>query len=320
MNGFKAGLNLYERNLYKYFEKNQFFGILSQELREFLSLVSAKMERKVFHDIYLNYIEIPITTICSLRCRECANLIQYYECGKFYDYKEIIRDVRRLCQIARGIEQLRILGGEPLLHSHLQEILEGILKNDNINSIQVVTNGTLLFNDNILPVLRNKRISVEVSNYGDVSRKYDALIRQLRRNHIIFYTHKELKWTKQADFAFQNKTSKELEMVLHQCRVDCISMLDGEIHLCPRSSNGSDLGIFKADKGDFVNIRERIAKKRMKQELFRLLNRESIVACNYCKVYMWESLPPCVAGEQIGKREAAERYHNTLRANKDSRR
>lgn len=90
------------------------------------------------HKIYLNYVELPITTKCSLRCKNCANLIQYYEYGEFLDGKSLINDVYRLCQITEKIEMFRILGGEPLLHPQLKEILEGIKKNDNIKKFKLL--------------------------------------------------------------------------------------------------------------------------------------------------------------------------------------
>lgn len=135
-------------------------------------------------------------------------MIQYYENGKNYNYKEIINDVYHLSQVTKGIEILRILGGEPLLHPYLKEILKGILKNRNIHQIQIVTNGTLLFKDDIIPILKNKRISVDISNYGDISKNFDALVKQLRKNRIKFFTNKDLRWTRQSDFTFQKKQIK----------------------------------------------------------------------------------------------------------------
>ena len=301
--------NLYERNLYKYLYGNFLTNHSKSAIYKGVTALYIKINKLLFHNILIGYIEFPITTKCSLRCKECANLIQYYDQGEFLDYKKLINDIYRLCQIVKGIEMLRILGGEPLLHPYLKEILLGILKNDNVKNIQIVTNGTMLFSEDMLAVLGDERVSVDISYYGENSKNYDNLIEQLRNNGIKFYANKNLEWTPQGDISYRNRSQKELERILKICKSDCISILDGNIHLCPRSSSGHDLKIFKADKHDYVNLREYRTKRQLKKDLFHLLNRKSIVACNYCDYYMRDKFETCIPGEQISKKEALEKYH-----------
>lgn len=311
-NSILLNYNLYERNLQKYLDKNIFANQDKSIIWEYMIALYIKINKLFLHDIFINYIELPITTKCSLRCKECANLIQYYDKGKFLDYKKLINDVYKLCQTVKGIEMLRILGGEPLLHPHLKEIVLGILKNDKVKNVQIVTNGTMLFGEDMLAVLKDRRVSVDISNYGKISRNYDNLIRQLRNNRIRFYSDRNLEWTPQGDFSYRGKSQKELEKILRICKSDCISILDGNIHLCPRSSNGHDLHIFKANKCDYVDLRGCRTKRQLKEELFYLLNRKSIVACNYCDYYMRDELKTCTAGEQISKKEALEKYNTMI--------
>lgn len=302
--------NLYERNLYKYFIKNM--GLIHSK---WIAIIWTELNKHFFHKIFLNYIEVPITTKCSLRCKECSNLIQYYNHGEFFDYKKVVNDIHRLCQITENIAMLRILGGEPLLHPDLKRLLKEILKNKNIDNIQIVTNGTILFRDDIIPILRNSKVSVDISYYGGVSKKYNALLKQLKDNRIKFITNKKLKWTKQSDFSYQNRTQKNLEQVLKKCKLDCISFFDGCMHLCPRSSNGNDLKIFDADSLDFVNLRGEKKKSQARKKLFLLLNKKSIVACNYCKVYKQDELKTCIAGEQISREKALKKFNMIICTN-----
>lgn len=304
--------NLYERNLERYIQKNISIYQGKSQLSKWIIFYLVKINKLFLHKLYINYIEMPITTKCSLRCKECANLIQYYDKGSFYNYRMLLSDIYKLCQIVEGIEMLRILGGEPLMHPYLKELIMGMLKYEKVKNIQIVTNGTMLFKDDILKVLRNKRISVDISNYGSISRNYDNLIRQLRNNNIKFCTNKELKWTPQGDFSCRNRSQKELKKIFKNCRSDCISLLEGELHLCPRSSNGSDLHIFEADLSDYVNLRNYKSKRKVRELLFNLLNNKSIIACNYCDYFMRDQLKSCIAGEQISKKEALERYYTTI--------
>lgn len=300
--------NLYERNIYSYLTACVFASRKNPYILNGIIDLYIKANRHFFHNVYLNYIEIAITTKCSLRCKECANLIQYYDEGKFYDGWKIVNDVHKLCQTVKGINRLRILGGEPLMHPDLKEILLGILQNENIKSIQIVTNGTMLLDKDLLNIMRKeRRVSVDISYYGKVSRNYENLIRQLRSHRIKYCSNINLEWTAQGDISYRNRSKKELEEILRVCRSDCINVLDGDIHLCPRSSSGHDLGIFEADKADHINLRTCKSKRLLKADLYALLNKKSIVACNYCDYHLRDVLKTCVPGEQIGKKEALEK-------------
>lgn len=260
------------------------------------------------HNIYFRYIEIPITTKCTLNCKECCNLIQYYQQPYHISSTDIVNDIRKLSIVSKEILQLRLLGGEPLLHPELSNIVEQILEFNNIKDIQIVTNGTLVFDEKTLNVLkRSSRISVDISNYEEMSIKKNLLIEQLELNHIRYITQRErIFWTAQADCSYRKRNKEQLESVLAKCDMDCISMLNGKIHLCPRSSHGMDLKIIPDNNKDYYNLRQMQSKREAKKSIYKLLNTKSITACNYCDTYRWRDLPEVKAAEQINKKEANE--------------
>lgn len=271
---------------------------------------------KLFRIICFKYIEIPITTRCTLKCAECVNLIQFYKKPYHIPEEDIISDIRKLSNVSKEILWLRILGGEPLLHPGLANIIEQILPLTNIKTIQIVTNGTLLFDERMVNLLKNnKRLSVDISNYEEMSSKQGELIKQLEDNNIKYYTQKErIFWTAQADCSCRKRSKDEIKDILSKCSMDCISLLNGEIHLCPRSSHGMDLGIVPRNKRDYYNLRQMKSIKEGKKQLYNLLNTDSISACNYCDVYRWEELPEVKAAEQISKQDAElllEKYLDT---------
>ena len=261
---------------------------------------------KIFHNIYFKYIEVPITTKCTLNCKECCNLIQYYQQPYHISSADIIDDIRKISSVAKGILLLRLLGGEPLLHPDLSNILEQILGFNNIKDIQIVTNGTLIFDERTLKVLKSSpRFSVDISNYEEMSVKKDLLIEQLENNHINYTTQRErIFWTAQADCTYRKRKEEQLESVLSKCDMDCISILNGKLHLCPRSSHGMDLNIVPDNDKDYYNLRQMLSKKEAKKKIYKLLNAKSIIACNYCDVFRWRDLPEVKAAEQISKKEA----------------
>ena len=78
---------------------------------------------------------------CSRHCKGCFQTKSWdFDGGDEYT-KELEEELIKSC-LRDGIKRLTILGGEPLLHSHFDEILS-ICDNNDIN-VRITTNGTLL--------------------------------------------------------------------------------------------------------------------------------------------------------------------------------
>lgn len=305
--------NLYKRNNFKYLLNYGSEYCRWEELRKICAYLFAEINSLFLHRVYLNYVEIPITTQCTLKCKECTNLIQYYEKPYQINYKDIVKDISKLCEVTYGIGMLRILGGEPFLHKDLDKIINYISMEPKIKNIQIVTNGTIIPADKVLKAMRNKKVSVDISNYGDNSYKITELIQSLKKNRIKYFVSKNLYWTCSSDFSYKRRNKKQLEDVMRRCHLDCINILNGKLHLCPRSSHGNDLKIFNAKERDFYNIREKVGLNERKKNLRNVLNRKYITACNYCDVFMWQDLPECVPGEQITKKEALQIFNYRIK-------
>ncbi len=316
--------NLYQRNVYKYCENYVLKRIHNRILKKIIVSIWVKLNYYFLHRVYLNYVEVPITTACTLRCKECANLIQFYCMPYQIDYKDIIKDIQRLCEITDGIGMLRILGGEPLIHKDLDKILHYVKKETRIIQAQIVTNGTLLFDKDILKILRHSKISVDISDYGEKSKKIHLLKKQLRDNHITYYSASNLVWTKQSDFSKKNRMRHDLVEILTLCKQDCISVLNGRLHLCPRSSHGDDLKIFNAKKDEYLDLRRKEKSVVSRKRLYKVLNQKYLTACDYCDIFRQNSLERCVPGEQIrivdakelfAKRKGIEHVYNSNNSN-----
>lgn len=307
-------LNVYERNvfgcffdIYRDYHK-EMFGVLKQGIQGFKAYIFCKWQRFFKKDVYFRYLEVPITTKCSLNCEECNNLIQYYQSPKNFDTKQLISDIKRICGVSRRIKTLRILGGEPLVHPDLSIVLEELKKIDKIEHIEVVTNGTLLFDDKCARLLKSKKFSVDISNYGEHSRKYAELIRQLDRKRISYHTQEKQKaWKALSSCRCRERSSMELQQVFAACTEDCHSLLDGELHLCARSSHGTDLGLFQKCRGEYVCVRKAYEKRRLKEQIYDLLNRKQITACNYCDLFQIDKMETIPSAEQISKKAAYDR-------------
>jgi MoaA/NifB/PqqE/SkfB family radical SAM enzyme len=92
----------------------------------------------------INYIDINVVDHCNLKCKYCANFCPLaYE--RYLDVKIYDKDCERLLSLSSGkIKTIRLLGGEPLLHPNLIEIMAITHKYFPSSKIDLVTNGLLL--------------------------------------------------------------------------------------------------------------------------------------------------------------------------------
>jgi len=122
------------------------------------------LKRKVF----LDYVELVITTKCSLRCKNCANLMNLYD--RPYDVQNdlIEESIKKLFKSVDKVQLFRILGGEPLLNPKLKHYLD-IIPYEKIDKVVIVTNGTMLIKDKeLIQKIKEHNVEVEISDYGKV--------------------------------------------------------------------------------------------------------------------------------------------------------
>ncbi len=230
--------------------------------------------------IYIPYVEVVVTRKCTLKCRDCSNLIQYYSSPKEIRIDDIITPLNMLFTIVDSIGMVNILGGEPLLYRNLTDLVRFLLEKK-VDNIQITTNGTIIPKDReLFDVCKNSRVSFFISNYGKLSRQYGN-IKMLFENEGIttVSTDKEWKWIDQGGIECRNRSKEELSEQFKRCNHDCKSILNGELHYCPRSSHGKDLGFVKPNRNDYLDL-----LTTNKKEIKRFLNTEIdyIEACNYC--------------------------------------
>ena len=71
------------------------------------------IESRIFniHSGYLEYIEIPITTICTLKCKACSNLIPYYKKPCEINIDTLLESIDIFFKCINNIVYVRVLRG-----------------------------------------------------------------------------------------------------------------------------------------------------------------------------------------------------------------
>ena len=231
---------------------------------------------------YYEYLEIPITTKCTLKCIGCSNLIPCYKNKNSINSYKLLKSIDKFLEVINNIVYIRVLGGEPFVSKDIIPVLKKLLKSDKIQRIELVTNGTVIPNNKeLLELLQNKRINISISKYP--YSKIDELTKVLEENSISYKIDDIKFWLSYGRLYKRNKKVKDLKKQYRKCNHVCKSMINGEIHLCPRSSHGSDLKVFKVPEDEYLNILDKTLSIKEKQlKLNKLLKKKYIIACDYC--------------------------------------
>ena len=113
-----------------------------------------------------------ITSICNLNCKHCYNSEKYKEQGKNdLSYEDCVEMITFLEQ--NSFDSIALLGGEPLAHPHIVEILQ-LCKEKNIN-LFFTTNGVLLDDTMIKHVIKSSATSIFISLDGADAKTNDYI-------------------------------------------------------------------------------------------------------------------------------------------------
>ena len=236
------------------------------------------------------HLDVVITERCTLRCRDCSNLMQHYRKPEDPGVDEVIYSLKRLLSSMR-IEQLKILGGEPLIcQGALTKLLEFLGKDagGRIGHIDIITNGTLLPSEECLKAMRsNPKVRIFFSNYGSLSSKQEEFAGICSREGIRYEIADEEFWWDFGDLKERNENARRTGHRFAGCysRRLCTTLYRGRLYVCPRQAHMTRLGIIPEDISGTVDISrpEYDDPAILRGAVYELIDRkEYISACRYC--------------------------------------
>jgi len=242
--------------------------------------------------LFIRSIDLILTEKCSLKCRDCANLMQYYEKPVNIATEELLGDIDDICAVADEINEIRIIGGEPLVHKDFGVVCAHAAKNANVNKVVVYTNGTIVGRqqqwESLLPY--KDKIYVFITSYGALSRNIEPLSKMLDNLGISWNLQDAYGWTECGGIGYQKLDAATLKYRFRNCCArHFTTYTDGKIFRCPFSANAERLKAIPDAPGDYVDLRNASKtaghqplleqKKRVRHFLRDL---ESIDACHSC--------------------------------------
>lgn len=276
-----------------------------EEFQSILLLLKNPFEREVYRKSINNFyriqsdlliiqgLEFCVTQKCTLRCEKCANLMQYFKNPIHANSVEMLNAFQRLLDAVDGIVLLKIVGGEALLNQSLVGQLLDLLLEDKNNgkvfSIDVPTNGTLLFHKEALEKMQQiGYITVLSSNYKALSNRMNEMEQELSDYDILYSRFSENNvWNDFGDLRLFSRAQQETQKLFEKCGLHtvCSTLWNGTIYPCPRAAHGRELGVIPAVSEECISIMS--DQFRSSLELRKALQmfyscQKAPTACSYC--------------------------------------
>jgi len=237
----------------------------------------------------LSYLVLNILDHCNLRCKGCDHFAAIAE-ERFVSLDDIRRDLARMSNILNGrVARIGVMGGEPLLHPQLKEILIYTRLFFPKTLIQLVTNGLLLLRQEeaFWQNCREQNIVIVNTKYP-IHLDYEA-IKETAAIHGVTFEHYQdtgtvtkTSYKIPLDIEGKQNPQKSFRKCFHATKLSLL--MEGRLYACTVAPNvrhfNHKFGTrMKLEEDDYLDIHH--VKKA--SELFRFLSC-SKPFCRYCDV------------------------------------
>lgn len=262
--------------------------------------------------LFLQSVDIIITERCSLKCRDCSNLMQYYKKPENCSLEEILNAIDVFCGYMDEVYEFRVIGGEPFMNKDLHLVINKLIDQPKVQKIAIFTNGTIIPRESQINSLQNNKVSLFITDYGDLSRNLNGLIQELQRQKIAFYVEKARGWTDCSSLNKHHRTIKQQEGIFKECCAKNLATLsEGKLYRCPFAANASRLRAIPDYAGDYIDFFETPLNAIEMKKLIRafLTKKTYIEACDHCNGRPYGA-PEIIPAIQTSKPLDYKQYHS----------
>ena len=244
----------------------------------------------------LRQVVVCVTERCTLKCKNCSQLMPRFATPQDISTDIILKSIQTVMDGITYVQDVTLLGGEPLLNKDLPRICEamGQHKEDGkIKAINIVSNATIVPNDDLLAVMKKYGIMIMLSDYGKLSvnmariqNECDKAGVQWRYAYFGGKNEEKLQyWNELKSIERMNITQEEADKKFQDCNnvYDCNTIYNGRYYPCSFSSFASGLSVTDIKKNSYDLLDE--GKTRMQRAMgWRNYMQEgkTIDACFHC--------------------------------------
>ncbi|ALE02767.1 radical SAM protein [Candidatus Pseudothioglobus singularis] len=264
----------------------------------------------VTQSLYLRSVDVVITEKCSLKCKDCSNLMQYYEAPVDISFEEIKADFDELTSKVEYIYEIRLIGGEPFMNKDIYRIMDYFNNNNKITKQVVYSNATIPLKEEFVNILKHPKLVFTLTDYrkvtkGAIERNTAKVHEALKRLEVPHRLHDPENWTDSGVLQdFKRDVPEMKEMFLDCCARNLITLTDNKLYRCPFAANADRLQGMPDDKRNYVSV------NASTNDIKKYINDiEFIPACNFCKGRSY-SAPEIESAIQTSKPIPYEKYIN----------
>ena len=239
-------------------------------------------------ELVVGSIDVCMTTRCDLRCKGCGSLMPMYEHPKDVEIELILHSFDRFFSVVDRVFRVNVIGGEPFVYPHMDQVIEYLNGKDQVVSVVVPTNGTVMpENPRLYEALRNPKNHVRISHYEAYDKKSGKLLERLKKENIYHTVKKFGKntylWYDFGGYEDRGRSDDELAKQYHACEVEWMSLYRGKLYPCPRAAHSIDLE-FQPAEGNYIEIaNEDISLEELKRNLDKFVYETRFYpSCNRC--------------------------------------
>ena len=184
---------------------------------------------------FINYLEVNVVDQCNLNCKGCAHFSNVCD-NKILDIDKYSKDLDKIAKHF-DVYYFRLLGGEPLLHPRLQEIVEITRQKLPKTKLIIVTNGLLIerLSEETLQTLANCNVAFSISLYEPTSKKLESILDILNKYNIKYLINDD--YFKESQIIDKFYKSLSIEQQENDAYKKCIGrfcrfLRDGKISKC----------------------------------------------------------------------------------------
>ncbi len=228
--------------------------------------------------LLIHSVDIIITEKCTLKCKDCSNLMQYYSNPINLNISDVLYNINQLCSIIDEVLEIRIIGGEAFINKDWYIVAKYLIDEPKVKRVLIYTNATILPNKEHIQVLKNIKALVIITNYGKLSKKFESLKLLLESNKISYYILENLEWCDCASIIQHNRLPHENDNIFRLCCAkNLLTLSNNLLFRCPYAANVHRLHAIEDCPNDYIDIFTEFHKFKQYVERNTYMN-----ACNYC--------------------------------------
>ena len=228
--------------------------------------------------------DLSVSQVCNLKCKECTSIMTCYKKPKHFALEDVIQSLKIVMR-DRYFDHIYVEGGKTFLWKPLPELLRFMVEQERIFTIVVITNGTIIPNEDVLSALNHPKVFVKISDYGSISKK-DKLMAMFKERGIRYKLVLQ-KWYKMTEFSKEPHTGEKFKSIIKNCckissGVTSPYVVDGKLFYCPIQGNLHNTGIYPSEPSDYVDLTLPYDEEQKKKIDAFYQGKKIVEFCRHC--------------------------------------